>query len=161
MSTDMASRITAAQLGSRVPGPLPVRRHPAPVAVAHASNVGITREATSQHVYVRVDGLNLRTEPGDDPSTVILALDIGEPFQVLGDSNVAGWEKVSAEIGDRILTKGILSANTFAHPEASEVESLLRAAFTEWFRFERGKGAESIASLFRLCRRDVAGRRLP
>jgi uncharacterized protein YgiM (DUF1202 family) len=88
----MAARIAAAQLGSRLAAPdAGARPTPTP-----------TPTPAGERAYVRADALNLRTTPGDDPSTVIIALDIGQPVDVLGPSDVAGWKRVSAEVGDRM-----------------------------------------------------------
>jgi hypothetical protein len=133
MSAEMASRIAAARLGARLGAPRPIRQ-PRPEAAASA--------AGGERAYVRVDALNLRTEPGDDPSTVIIPLDIGLPLQVLGDSQMAGWKKVSVEVGDRIY-EGNVFGKYIRPPESEKVESALHAAYQEWFRFQRGRGAET------------------
>jgi hypothetical protein len=91
--------------------------------------------------YSRVDQLNLRHEPGDDPTTVIIALDIGQQMRVLADSPVAGWKQVSVEIDDRVY-EGHVFGRYIRPPETAEVEELLKAAHTEWFRFQRGRGPE-------------------
>lgn len=106
MSSDMAARIAAAQLGSRLAAPDAGAR-PTP-----------TPTPAGERAYVRADALNLRTTPGDDPSTVIIALDIGQPVDVLGPSDVAGWKRVSAEVGDRMY-EGHVFGNTCARPKTT------------------------------------------
>ncbi|MEA2875921.1 MAG: hypothetical protein QOF14_1117 [Hyphomicrobiales bacterium] len=133
MSDDMAAKIAAAKFGSRLGGDAPAPQAASALAAALS---------TGQTAYARVDALNLRTAPGDDPSTVIVALDIGQKLGVLGDSNVPGWKKVSAEIDDRIH-EGHVFAKYIRPPESASVENLLKAAHTEWFRFQRGRGAEA------------------
>lgn len=133
MSDEMTSKIAAAKFGSRLAGPTPTPQ----AALALVANM-----SAGQAAYARVDSLNLRTEPGDSPATLIVGLDIGQRVAVLGDSNVAGWKRVSAELRDRVY-EGHVFAKYLRTPESAPVESLLRAAYEEWFRFQRGKGAEA------------------
>ena len=130
MSSDMAARIAAAQLGSRLAAPDAGAR-PTP-----------TPTPAGERAYVRADALNLRTTPGDDPSTVIIALDIGQPVDVLGPSDVAGWKRVSAEVGDRMY-EGHVFGKYLRSPENDTIEKLLRITYAEWFRFQRGRGSET------------------
>jgi Uncharacterized protein conserved in bacteria (DUF2272)/Bacterial SH3 domain len=143
MSSDMAARISGARLSSRfpsVPGPVAPGAHVAGLEQYVQSGVAADTAAGAS-AYVRADELNLRTEPSDDPSTVIIALPIGQRVQVLGDSPVARWKKVAAEIGDRVY-EGYVFGKYLRSPESDKIEALLKAAYTEWFRFLKGKASE-------------------
>lgn len=134
MSTEMAARIAAAGLDSKFAPSAPADQ-PAPLPVPGPS------AAAGELAYVRADALNLRSEPGDLPSTVIVALDIGQPVQVIGESHVAGWKRVAVEVRDRIY-EGHVFGKYLRRPEKPAIEELLRAACAEWFRFQRGNGSE-------------------
>lgn len=132
MSADMAAGIAAAKFGDRLEDRPVVG---GPVVVGNG-NLGSGAAA-----YARVDSLNLRTEPGDDPSTIIVAMDIGQPVQVIGDATTPNWKRVSVETGDRMY-EGYVFGKYLREPESAEIESLLRHTHEEWFRFQRGRGAE-------------------
>ncbi len=131
MSSKMASAIAAAKFGDRLKAP----------TSAKVSTIALVSDELHGVAYVRADGLNLRSEPSDEPSTIKLSLPIGQKVEVLEESTSSGWVQVSLEHGDRHY-EGVVFDRYLRAPEAVEIEKLLKLTYQEWFRFQRGRGGE-------------------
>jgi hypothetical protein len=94
-------------------------------------------------MHVASTTLNLRSEPGVKPGTIIATLGWSQPVDVLADAAVPGWKQVKAGVnGD--ATVGFASGKLLRAPASPEREALLAEAVTQWIRFDRGKGRESV-----------------
>ena len=87
--------------------------------------------------------LNLRTEPLVKPSTLIVALPFGHAVDVAGNSHRPGWKLVRSSYRGRDLS-GHISGTYLRADESDAKEAALAAAATEWDRFDRGAGKETV-----------------
>jgi hypothetical protein len=98
--------------------------------------------------FVQAKVLNLRNAPRVDPATLIGAMDLNQPVEVLGATDPAGWVAVRTDIGGQVR-EGVCKAEYLRSPVSPEREALLAAARTQWRRFEHGRGEEHIDPFFR------------
>lgn len=84
--------------------------------------------------FVSTEGLRLRAAPN---GAIIRDLTIGDRLTDLGPSIEMGWRKV--RIGGE---QGVVFGKYLRDAGRPEVEALLRVAFDEWLRFEKGLANE-------------------
>lgn len=90
--------------------------------------------ASSSIRFVATEGLRLRTSPN---GAILRDLTIGEEVQDHGPASVDGWRTVKAGADE-----GVVFGAYLRDPERPAVEALLRAAFDEWLRFDKGRANE-------------------
>ncbi|QQO01695.1 DUF2272 domain-containing protein [Pseudomonas sp. SW-3] len=94
--------------------------------------------------FVATEGLRLRSAPN---GTIIRDLTIGEKVIDLGTATEDGWRKV--KVGSE---EGVVFGKYLRESSRPEVEALLRAAFDEWLRFDKGHANESADPYYRYVR---------
>ena len=92
-------------------------------------------------MYVDAEALNLRSEPEISPETRLGILHLCQPIDVLGQTEVSGWVRVSAELDGR-RQEGVVSRQFLRAPTADAREALIAQTIGEWLRFEKGLGRE-------------------
>jgi hypothetical protein len=95
-------------------------------------------------MHVASTTLNLRSEPGVKPGTVIATLGWSQPVDVLADAVVPGWKQVKAGVNGAAAV-GFASGKLLRAPLSPKKEALIAEAVAQWIRFDRGKGKESVA----------------
>lgn len=101
---------------------------------------------TTMHVTAR--SMNLRSEPGVRPGTIIATLSFGKPVELLGDAALAGWKEVAAGVnGSRVA--GFASGRLLRAAASPAREALIAEALAQWERFDRGRGMEDVLPFYR------------
>ncbi|QNM98642.1 DUF2272 domain-containing protein [Chitinimonas koreensis] len=103
--------------------------------------------------FVDLEALNLRSAPIVEPATRLGILHLGQPVEVLGPHEQAGWTRVRASI-DGAAVSGMVKSEIGGQPSLREPapparEALVAAAVGQWLRFEQGLGQEHLAPYYR------------
>ncbi|MDE3819713.1 DUF2272 domain-containing protein [Sinorhizobium meliloti] len=108
------------------------------------SGLAVTEWVDGRTRLVTTEGLRLREAPN---GTVIRDLTIGEPVLDLGAASEDGWRNV--KVGDE---EGVVFGKYVRTPSQPEIETLLRAALDEWFRFDKGRADEKADPYYKYVR---------
>lgn len=100
-------------------------------ALGHVGSVDLGAATT---LYVTTEGLRLRDAPN---GAIKRDLTIGEPVTEIDGGAVDGWRHIRAGTDE-----GYAFGKYLRMPERADIESLLRATFDEWLRFDRGRADE-------------------
>ena len=105
-------------------------------------------------MYVDVEALNFRKAAVVEPGNRIAILHLGQQLETLSDADQNGWVKVRADV-EGTAREGLVSGKFLRNPVAKAREALVAEAISEWLRFERGIGRETVDPFFKVCRRNV------
>ena len=99
-------------------------------------------------MHVAATSMNLRSQPGVKPGTIIATLRWAQPVDVLADAPLAGWKQLRAKADGNSIT-GFGSAKLLRESVSAKKEALIAEAVAQWERFDHGKGKEDKAPYFR------------
>lgn len=91
--------------------------------------------------YVDVEALNFRSAPVVASDNRIGILHLCQLVDVLGDAEVEGWTRISAEV-DGSPHEGFVADRFLRAPVSDAREELVGQAVLEWLRFQQGLGQE-------------------
>ncbi|HEU0052751.1 MAG TPA: DUF2272 domain-containing protein [Longimicrobium sp.] len=92
---------------------------------------------------VATDELNLRREPRQVPTNVIVALPLGHDVTVVSGPPGEKWWEVETEV-DGEAKRGFVSSAFLRKPATEPREKLIAEAMKQFLRFKRGAGREDI-----------------
>jgi hypothetical protein len=99
-------------------------------------------------MYVDVEALNFRKAAVVEPGNRIAILHLGQQLETLSDADQNGWVKVRADV-EGTAREGLVSGKFLRNPVAKAREALVAEAISEWLRFERGLGRETVDPFFK------------
>ncbi|WP_222184391.1 DUF2272 domain-containing protein [Geminicoccus harenae] len=94
--------------------------------------------------YVDVETLNMCAQPVVAPWSRLSIIHLGQPVELLGPADTAGWARVVTRAGGRDVA-GVVPAEqvdgpTLRLPATAGREALVAQAVREWLRFAQGLG---------------------
>jgi len=96
---------------------------------------------------VKSDGLNLRSEPRVAPGNIVAVLPLAQEVDTLGAPAANQFVEVNTVVGGQ-ARRGFVSQTFLRQPVSALREALLQQAVSQWIRFQRGAGKESVAPFF-------------
>ncbi|MGC2234579.1 MAG: SH3 domain-containing C40 family peptidase [Pyrinomonadaceae bacterium] len=92
---------------------------------------------------VNASGLNLRSAPVTEPGNIILVLPRGHEVEALDDAHGQVFREVETVVSGT-TRRGFAAARFLREAMSEQRERLIQGALTEWNRFNRGTGKETI-----------------
>jgi hypothetical protein len=106
------------------------------------------KEDPMAKMYVDVEALNLRSTAEVDPGNRIAILHLCQHVETLSDADQNGWVKVRVDV-EGTAREGFVSRKFLRKPVAEAREALVAQAISEWLRFEKGLGRETVDPFFK------------